>query len=402
MVEIRDKQKCSGCFACINICPKKCIVMEEDHEGFLYPHVNKNICINCGLCEKACPLISKIEEKENSQQKGFIICHKNDKIRKESTSGGAFTAIAEWIIDHNGIVFGAAFDDLFVVRHQYVDRKEELYKFRNSKYVQSAIGEETFIKVKEFLNKGRWVCFSGTPCQIEGCYSFLGKDYEKLILVDVMCRAVPSPKVFRAYLKNQKKVYGQIGSCLFRDKNIYGYKYSQLVLKGIDDKVLYHNGIDTDKWLRIFFSGIANRPSCYSCQFRKRYRISDFTLWDCFEVGKFSKELDDNKGATRCLVHTKKGGDVLANINSVKKVQISPELLIGRVKEMHSSLPINKNRNRFFQDLSLHDFNDIGERYFPSTVGVFLERNIRKVAHKMGLYKLIRVVFKELFGEKKR
>ena len=401
MIQIKDKSLCSGCTACKSICPKNCISMCEDKEGFLYPKVDISVCINCCLCEKVCPIINQIEEKLESTQKGFIVSHTDDNIRKESTSGGAFTAIAEWVLNKQGVVFGAAFDEDLVVRHQYVENKEELSKFRNSKYVQSEMGD-SLVLVKRFLEQERWVCFSGTPCQIEGCYTFLNRAYERLVLVDVMCRAVPSPKVLRMYLKNQADKYGRIEKCFFRDKSIYGYKYSQLVLKNGRGDVLYHNGIDTDKWLRIFFSGIANRPSCYHCKFRKRYRVSDFTLWDCFEPGKYSKELDDNKGATRVLVHSVKGLNILASIKKMRMVEIDPNILIGSFKQVSSSIPLNNKRERFLDDLDLFDFRYVAKKYFPNTLSVFIERSLRKIACKWGIYKIVRSVFKKLFGEKKR
>ena len=166
MLEIKDKKVCCGCWACFSSCPQKCIDMKEDEEGFRYPEVDTEKCIDCHLCEKVCPVINVDPEKANQNQKGYLLQIKDNDIRKHSTSGGAFTAIASWVIKHGGVVFGAALDtENYEVHHRYTETLEGLEQFRISKYVQSHV-DDCFIKVKNFLKEGRWVCFSGTPCQI--------------------------------------------------------------------------------------------------------------------------------------------------------------------------------------------------------------------------------------------
>ena len=258
-IEIYDKSECCGCTACASVCPKNAITMKEDEEGFLYPTIDKEKCINCGLCKKVCPIINK--NNNTKKQHAYIFQNSDEEVRRQSTSGGAFTAIAEKIIDMNGIVYGAIFDNNFKVIHKGIDNKEELYKFRNSKYVQSEIGK-TFKEVRDFLDKDRWVCFSGTSCQIEGLKNFLGKDYEKLILVDVVCRAVPSPLIWKKYLNLKKKKIKNIEKIYFRDK-YYGYKYSNLSIYNSDNKnnPEYHQGVETDPYLRAFFSNICDNIS---------------------------------------------------------------------------------------------------------------------------------------------
>ena len=224
MIEITDKSQCCGCTACSSICPKKAIEMKQDEEGFLYPVVDKSKCIDCGLCDRACPIKNSKEIKK--EQHAYIFQNSNDDVRKESTSGGAFTAIAEYVIALGGIVYGAAFDDNYKVIHIGIDKREELYKFRNSKYVQSEICN-CYSEIREILETGRIVCFSGTSCQVEGLKRYLLKDYENLILVDVVCRAVPSPLIWKKYLTLRQRKYKNISKIMFRDK-YYGYKYSNL------------------------------------------------------------------------------------------------------------------------------------------------------------------------------
>ena len=194
MIKIKNKEKCSGCTACVSICPKNCIIMQPDDEGFLYPKVNRDCCIQCGACERVCPILTPIKETP-FEQKAFLVQHKDETVRLDSSAGGAFTAIATAILNRGGVVFGAAYDENFQVYHTYVENIEDLKKFRNSKYVQSQIGN-CFRKVREFLKQGQWVCFSGTPCQIEGLSKYIGINNEKLLLVDVVCHGVPSPLVW--------------------------------------------------------------------------------------------------------------------------------------------------------------------------------------------------------------
>lgn len=309
MIEIKEKSQCCGCTACSSICPKKAIVIKQDEEGFMYPIIDKRKCVNCGLCDKVCP-IKNGKENKNSQH-AYIFQNADDKIRRESTSGGAFTAIAEYVIDNNGIVYGAVFDEKYKVIHKGIDNKEELYKFRNSKYVQSEM-ENCYSEIKEYLNKGKLVCFSGTSCQVEGLKNYLGKHYENLILVDVVCRAVPSPLIWKKYLNMRQKQYKDISKIMFRDK-YYGYKYSNLSIysKNSDKKQEYHKGVDSDPYLRAFFTNICDRPSCYDCKFKKLHRESDITIWDCFNVEKFDKNFDDDKGTSRVLTHTENGKNII-------------------------------------------------------------------------------------------
>lgn len=224
MIDIKDKKNCCGCWACKNVCPVQCITMTEDEEGFRYPQVNSDSCIDCHLCEKVCP-IKNVKPEEEKPQKGYLLQNKDAKVLAESTSGGAYTAIAKYVLKQGGVVFGAALNENNEARHILIESKNKLWKFRNSKYVQSLIGD-TYQQAKEFLKQGRLVCFSGTPCQMEGLVSYLRKPYDNLIIVDVVCRAVPSPKVRRKYIEYQSLTYGEdLKNLKFRDKKFYGYKY---------------------------------------------------------------------------------------------------------------------------------------------------------------------------------
>ena len=224
MITIKDKKDCCGCGACAQVCAKHCITMTEDNEGFLYPEVDSTNCVECGMCEKICPIIN-VKPEEKKRQRGFLFQHGDETIRKQSTSGGAFTAIATQTLADGGVVFGATFGKEFNVHHIYIERTNDLQLFRNSKYVQSDMGD-SYRQCRDFLKQGRKVLFSGTPCQIEGLNSYLRRGYDNLTMVDVVCHSVPSRSVFRKYIDYQKdRIGGEFENVLFRNKH-YGYNYS--------------------------------------------------------------------------------------------------------------------------------------------------------------------------------
>ena len=399
MIEIKDPKQCCGCTACKSICPKNSITMIEDIEGFLYPQVNINTCVNCGACNNVCPIENPVKLKP-FKQKAVLFQHKDQKILKESTSGGLFTALATWVINHNGFVFGAAYDGNFAICHQVASTIEELSKFRNSKYAQSVIGD-CFQKVRELLKQDNWVLFSGTPCQLEGLHKFLRKDYEKLVMVDIVCHACPSPLVFRKYIELIKKKYhNHIKNIRFRDK-IYGYKYSQMTFYNDMGKVWYNEGIDTDIMLRAFFNNISPRPSCFACPSKKKYRVTDFTIWDCFDVDKFSKVLDNDKGVTRSLLHTPKAWAIWEDVKSEGiSLDIPVDKAVEGVKEMYYSIQMNPLRQSFFDDLITKSPEDVFKKYFPVTFRHIMERQARLWSNRLGIYKLMKKVFKLILGNK--
>lgn len=396
MIEIKEKKDCCGCTACINICPVNAITMKEDSEGFLYPNVDQKKCVNCGLCEKICPILNK-KEKEENYQKAYVINNKNDEVRAQSTSGGSFTPIAEYVIENKGVVFGAILDDNLNVYHTYAETKEEIKKFRGSKYVQSDL-KNTFTEVKKFLENGRMICFSGTPCQIQGLKSFLGKEYETLITVDVVCRAVPSPLVLRKYLEFHKQTNinaGNIDRIVFRDKSKYGYNYSSMLVEGKNLK--YREGVETDPYLRAFFNNYSDRPSCFDCKFRNKDRISDFTIWDCFTIAQFDKKLADNKGTTRMLIQTKKGANIFEKIkNKYNYKEIEVEEAIRNVREMKESPVPNNNREKFFTDIHTMQEKEFFKKYFPNTIKVKCEKTIRRILMKTGLNDKVKNTIKKI------
>lgn len=396
MIKIDKKKDCCGCSACANACPKHCVSMIEDNEGFLYPHIEQDICVNCGLCEKVCPIKNPIEEQVNLEQKAALFQHKDSQILAESTSGGFFSALSVWVLEKEGVVFGAAYDENLVIRHKYIDSQEDLTQFRNSKYAQSVIGN-SFQQAKKFLDENRWVCFSGTPCQLEGLHNFLRREYEKLVMVDVVCHACPSPLFFKKYLAYYESKYRQkITDAKFRDK-VYGYKYSVMSLSSKGNK-FYKEGIDTDVMLRAFFNNLTPRPSCFACPSKKRYHVTDFTIWDCFDVEKFSSELDNDKGVTRILLHTPKANEVWKELKSAGNcLEISADAAVSGVKELIRPVVENPHRAEFFADLNSLSTEDVLQKYFPLTIRHHLEKQARLWSNRLGIYNLMKKIFKCIY-----
>ncbi len=396
MIRLNEKKDCCGCGGCSNACPVHCIQMKADAEGFLYPEVDETTCIDCGLCERVCPVLRAGEDVPFSQA-AYLLQYKNEKVRRQSTSGGAFTAIARYVLDRGGIVYGAAFDDRLRVHHTSAVSPKGLQIFRNSKYVQSDT-EKTFTQVRDHLRTGRLVCYSGTPCQIEGLLSFLepaGTEgsreelLDRLVTVDVVCHAVPSPLVWERYLEMQREKLGtEIADAKFRDKH-FGYNYSTMTLLDDSGEERYVQGIDTDQMLRAFFSNICDRPSCYDCAFKKRYRKSDFTIWDCYPVYAFDKKLDDDRGTSRVLIHSDKGRRIFEEVRQRCRVlEVEPDRLTAGVREMFHSVDSNPRREEFFEDAACMEARTFFNKYFPMTARVKLERTARIVCYRTGVYAL--------------
>lgn len=395
MIKIKNKEKCSGCTACVSICPKNCIIMQPDDEGFLYPKVNRDCCIQCGACERVCPILTPIKETP-FEQKAFLVQHKDETVRLDSSAGGAFTAIATAILNRGGVVFGAACDENFQVYHTYVENIEDLKKFRNSKYVQSQIGN-CFRKVREFLKQGQWVCFSGTPCQIEGLSKYIGINNEKLLLVDVVCHGVPSPLVWNKYLEHYDFKENKPDNIRFRDK-YYGYKYSTMSVIRNGENV-YHAGSQLDPMLRAFFADTCDRPSCYSCPFKKRYRVSDITIWDCFSVYDFDKNMDDDKGTTRVLCHSDKGKKFVEEMKEVALCkEVLADKLVAGVKEMYESVSENSKRSQFMNDAKTLSGDVLFDKYYPVTAKVKIKTMVRKTLLITGIYSMAKKCLNRVRG----
>ena len=317
-MELADKEVCSGCHACFNACPKHCITMTYDEDGFLQPNIDTSICIECGKCKAVCPVLK--DYNGNPKGKAFACINNNDNIRIQSSSGGVFTLIAEYVLDNGGVVFGAAFDDELNVKHIEVSTKKELNLLRGSKYLQSEIGD-SFIRVKEYLENGKLVLFTGTPCQISGLKAYLNKAYDNLIMQDLICHGVPSPKVWQIYLRYQSKKHkSQVDResiPVFRKKDEGWQRYS--VSLSFINGAEYCSTFDRDLFMNAFLSNICLRLSCYNCHSKSLNRESDITLADFWGVDNVIPELFDDIGTSLVLVNSKKGMKIFEYISQYMK-----------------------------------------------------------------------------------
>ena len=311
---LKDFTRCTGCSACINVCPSKCVALKTKDDGFLYPQIDNDKCINCNRCEKVCPLLNK--PKIDADTTALALKNVNTVERMSSTSGGAFPLIAEYVLDQNGIVFGAAYDSDFKIRHIAITKKEDLVLLQGAKYSQSILGN-CFSKIKDHLLAGRIVLFSGTPCQCLGLHAFLGKDYDNLISVDIICHGVPSPKVWQNYIDYRSKKENSSKRPLrinMRSKSSgwSRYGYSTLFQYDRENISLIPNG--QDLFMKAFIGNICLRNSCSECPAKGIDRCTDFTLGDYWGIWNQHPEFDDDKGTSVVFVHTKKADKIITKL----------------------------------------------------------------------------------------
>lgn len=364
MVEINVRENCSGCSACYCICPKSAITMTEDSEGFLYPKVNKLTCIDCGLCEKVCPLHNSDSIKNNSVIHAYVAHHKDVDIWYESSSGGAFSAITEYIFNKKGIVYGAVYDTNFQIVHDSAENYSESLKFRGSKYAQSRMND-TFKEIKSNLNIGKNVLFSGTPCQVAGLKSFLHKDFDNLITVDLICHCVPSPMVFKDYItfieeKHKKK----IARINMKDKT-KGWPVQSPRIYFEDGSSLFGEK-DSNLWESIFYSYLAIRPSCHKCPFANLNRVGDITIGDYWGVEKFHPNFNNPNGASIILINSQKGHAVFDEIVKYLEVELTDAIKALPSSLIYTTKPHPK-RNTFWEDYYSCSFEKICKKYFESS-----------------------------------
>lgn len=295
MIHLSKKEECCGCSACVERCPKHCITFSEDSEGFLYPSVDTDNCIDCGICESVCPFAHP--DSARLPLKVLAAINIDEPVRLASSSGGVFTSLAAKVIDQGGIVFGAEFENDWSVSIGYSETVEGLSKFRGSKYLQ-ANAKSAFSKCEEFLKSGKEVLFSGSPCQIAGLKKYLRSDYGNLLTVDFVCHGVPSPKVWKLYLD---EIVGAV-----RDhKNLSDYKFSLYEDNGVTASIV--SPFKSNDYMNAFLKNLILRPSCYHCKVRECRSMSDITIGDYWGIRNVCRDIDDGKGTSLVMLHTPKG-----------------------------------------------------------------------------------------------
>lgn len=337
-----DYEKCTGCGACVQRCPKRCISWTQREFGFRYPQIDKDACVNCGLCEKVCPTDKALEVPV--EQKVYAAVHKDTEVLAKSTSGGAFTAIADAIFAQGGIVYGAAMLDDMQVKHIRTTGKDDFEGLRSSKYLQSDTGT-TYQMVEQDLKQGKFVLYSGTPCQIDGLKNFLGKDYETLYTVDIVCHGVGSQPYFDKYMDFARERYGKIKALRFRSKEYAGWSCGGVVVVDSSDclkKIPYR---DFDNYYYSYFlSGDIYRKSCYSCKYANTNRVGDFTLGDYWGVEALNLPLQTENGCSLLLVNNQHAMQLLDEIESLDRVETTVEQAAHCNKQLNAPSKLMDSR----------------------------------------------------------
>ena len=400
MIEKRvKKNSCCGCAACYNVCPVKCIEMRADSEGFLYPFVNTELCIECGLCLQVCPFINPGVRVKDPD--AYAAINKDEFIRMNSSSGGAFTALAGQTIRAGGVVFGAAWDSDWLVSHTYTETIDGLSAFRGSKYLQSRTGE-SYRQAKTFLDAGREVLYSGTPCQTAGLIRYLKRPYVNLLAVDVVCHGVPSPKVFQArlqeILKGQKAdQQSSIEAIQFKSKVApHCWRNAGFVIKYSDGHLSneYAEATYQGVYGQGFLSNLYLRPSCHTCVVKGKKYGSDLTLADFWGVERVLPDFNNEKGVSLVFVnsgHGKKALDTTAaSCLDVKAIEYDD---LSKLCSMFTlSVQPHRNRAAFFKDFLAGHYSvkELVDRYATKTFRQKSVSALHQCAHKLGVVHFVR------------
>lgn len=368
---------CTGCGACANACGKHAIKMEPDSEGFLYPTIDKDLCVRCHNCETVCPQ-DKNTETQGAEPEAYYAFSRNRSVCENSSSGGVFSELACAVMNDGGIVVGAGFDRSFAVCHTVSETPNELKAIRTSKYVQSYTGN-IYSKVKEALLHGQRVLFSGTPCQVEALRGFLGKDYEKLLLIDIICHGVPSPGLWKSYLAQEHSGKG-IEAINFRSKEVGWNNFSFRV--DYSDGTHYCKTKTEDPFLRGFLSNLSLRPSCYQCQYKTVSRSSDITLADYWGAESVHPKLDKQEGVSLVLVHTAKGREAFSGIqDSVVYGETDLDQAISLNSAACKSVEMPPNRPQFFRLCQRGSFKSAVSQCLKVSKSRIVRRKLRRFAH---------------------
>lgn len=375
-MEICDRLLCTGCGACFNICKKNAISMLPDKEGFLYPVIENKSCVRCGACVQACPSRKELSVKD-FEKKVYSCWLKNPILRKESTSGGAFSAIATTELNE-GIVFGAGFDQNNKVVHKAIDSVDKLKDLRGSKYVQSDIGN-SYILIRKLLSEGRKVLFSGTPCQIAGLYSFLGSRHvTNLLTIDVVCHGVPSPLIYEEYKKYMESLYhSKIKRINFRYKKPSWFVFSMRI--EFENGRIYCKNTYKDPYLRGFLRELDLRPSCHNCKYANLNRVADITLADFWRYKKLGDaDRDDDKGISMVMINTQKGEAAFQRARHYLHFwpRTIDDALLGN-RSLSEPFPPSPQRMEFWDTYSKKKFSTVLKEFlYPEKMPMFAQKRL--------------------------
>lgn len=382
--KICEYDKCTGCSACASICPTHCISMQPDNEGFLRPNIANDQCINCGKCRKTCPINHEFQD-DGVRPASFAVRNRDKDILLKSSSGGLFSALAQYVLRNNGVVIGAGFDDNLAVAHKVCIDERGMDELRRSKYVQSKIGK-VYQSAKQLLEAGKTVLFCGTPCQVGGLKSYLGKEFANLYAIDFICHGVPSPMVWNTYLNFRKNQAGSdVKEVSFRSKDD-GWKHYSMKIK-FDNDTQYSAKVSEDIYLRSFIMDMDLRPSCYQCQFKQFHRVSDITLADFWGVEKIGNRWNDDKGVSLALVHSEQGQKLLDLCSDwVEMIPVSFDAAVASNPSMTKSVIRPPLRKNFMRDIQKLPFNEVHRKYCGTGFGARIRRKLVAVMKTLWMF----------------
>lgn len=356
-ITIKDKSHCCGCEACVQRCPRHCITLQVDREGFHYPRIDASQCIECGICQRVCPHHNPAPARQPLAT--YAAYNADDATRLSSSSGGIFTLLAEQVLRQGGVVFGVRWDDDWHAVFDYVEHPSHLHRFRGSKYLQARVGA-AYAQAEQFLQSGRQVLFSGTPCQVRALRLYLRRTYPNLLCVDVICHGVPSPAVFQSYLTDTIALTAQqhalqpaelrIADVQFRDKRT-GWKAFNTTLRlvgasGEQYTITSHFG--DNPYMQGFIRNIYLRPSCHACPAKAGSSGADITLGDYWGIEHLRPAIDDDRGTSAVLLHTPLGESAFMSLPAERHL-MDYQSVKQHNSPIHQSMPKPSRRARFFR-----------------------------------------------------
>lgn len=378
-IDTTDEVNCCGCLACMAVCPNNAISKTVNERGFIVPTIDDSKCINCGLCLRTCDFKKKHKEQSNNK-KAYALILSDKKVLRKSTSGGAFSAFSDVVLKESGFVAGAVMEDDFTVHHVITNDSGCRDRMRGSKYVQSDI-HDIFLPIKELLLRGEKVMFSGTPCQCAALRSFLGQEYDNLIVVDLLCHGVPNNNLFKEHISYLEKYYGKkIVQYSFREKKFGWDSYTNVVRLS--------NNREKAKWINqayysFFVNSVSLRPSCFNCVYRSYHRYSDITIGDFWGYNKIAKK-KNNKGVSLVIVHSDKGQRLIENSAQFAAIH---EVEVDKIKKNIQVKPTSTklNKDAFWKKYQEAGYSGLAHKYFDNSVVKQMRFEVKKIIKKMYL-----------------